>query len=92
MEFYKIVEHGAGCRLETECGQTGLTLDHETLCQLAQLLYACYQRQEQLHLRFRRYFDRLLQQRPDGIYCVGRSAMLIYKTAVRWFCNHMARW
>ena len=55
MEFYKIVEHGAGCRLETECGQTGLTLEHETLCQLAQLLYACYQRQEQLPLRFRRY-------------------------------------
>lgn len=55
MEFYKIVAHEAGCRLEAEGGQVGLTLDQACLCRLAQLLYDCYQQQDRLPLRFRRY-------------------------------------
>lgn len=55
MEFYKIVKHEAGYRVELERDQTGVKLNNETLCQLAQLLYTCYQRQVQLPLRFRRY-------------------------------------
>ena len=55
MEFYKIVKHEAGCRLEPEHGQRGLDLDNLTLSRLAQLLYDCYQQQERLPLRFRRY-------------------------------------
>lgn len=55
MEFYKIVEHEAGCLLEPECGQNGLLFDNLALSRLAQLLCDCYRKQERLPLRFRRY-------------------------------------
>ena len=55
MEFYKLVSNPDGLFLEEEQGQTDASLNNQSLSRLAQLLYCCYERQEQLPLRFRRY-------------------------------------
>lgn len=55
MEFYKLVMRNGVCHLEEEEGQSGLALKQCDLIWLAQALYDCYQEQDQLPLRFRRY-------------------------------------
>lgn len=87
MEFYKIVREKEGYQLETEHGQTGAELDKRMLCRLAQLLYDCYQRQEQLPLHFRRYLTAYYSSGEMEYIALAEAEHLLNRPALDGFAT-----